>query len=49
VKTAAGVVACGAGDRRLITVNGKPTLGKALNTGDTVELGILSIVFHLPG
>lgn len=49
VKTPAGVVATGAGDRRLITVNGKTCLFKALNAGDTVEFGLMSIVFHLPG
>lgn len=49
VKTPAGVTACAVGDRRLITVNGKPCMYKALNSGDTVELGLLSIVFHLPG
>jgi pSer/pThr/pTyr-binding forkhead associated (FHA) protein len=49
VKTSAGVVATCAGDRRCITVNGKTCLYKSLNNGDTVELGILSIVFHLPG
>lgn len=49
LKTATGMAACGAGDRRLITVNGKPCLYKALNAGDTVEFGLLSIVFHLPG
>ena len=49
VKTATGVVAVGAGDRKLITVAAKPVLYKALNNNDTVELGLLSIVFHLPG
>jgi pSer/pThr/pTyr-binding forkhead associated (FHA) protein len=49
VKTANGVVATGAGDRRLITVNGKACLHKQLNAGDTLEYGLLSIVFHLPG
>ena len=49
VKTPAGIVATGAGDRRLITVNGKTCLFKALNAGDTVEFGLMSIVFHLPG
>jgi pSer/pThr/pTyr-binding forkhead associated (FHA) protein len=49
VRTPSGVVACGAGDRRLITVNGKPCLSRALSAGDTVEFGLLSVVFHLPG
>ena len=49
VKTPLGVVATGAGDRRLITVNGKTCLHKQLNAGDTLEFGLLSIVFHLPG
>lgn len=49
VKTPTGVVATAAGDRRLILVNGKACLHKALNTGDTVEFGLLSVVFHLPG
>lgn len=49
VKTAAGVVATGAGDRRLITVNGKTCLYRQLSAGDTLEFGLLSIVFHLPG
>lgn len=49
IKTPTGVVATGAGDRRLITVNGKACLWKALNAGDTLEFGLLSIVFHLPG
>ncbi len=49
LKTPTGVVACGAGDRRLVTVGGKPCLFKQLNTGDTVEFGLLSIVFHVPG
>lgn len=49
IKTGSGVTACAVGDRRLITVNGKPSLHKALSAGDTVEFGLLTIVFHLPG
>jgi pSer/pThr/pTyr-binding forkhead associated (FHA) protein len=47
VKTSGGVAACGSGDRRLLSVNGKACLYRALNPGDTVEFGLLSIVFHL--
>lgn len=49
VKTAGGVVATVAGDRRLLVVKGKPALCKVLHSGDSVELGIMSVVFHLPG
>jgi pSer/pThr/pTyr-binding forkhead associated (FHA) protein len=46
IKTAQGVTACVVGDRRLLLVNGKPLLSAALNDGDTVELGALSVVFQ---
>lgn len=49
VKTTSGVVATVTGDRRLLVAKGKPVLCKALQSGDSVELGILSVVFHLPG
>jgi pSer/pThr/pTyr-binding forkhead associated (FHA) protein len=46
VRTASGVVVSVAGDRRLVTVNGKPRLSAALAEGDTVEFGLLTAVFH---
>ena len=45
-RTHRGVVACVAGDRRLLTVNGQNQLFAQLQEGDTVELGLLTIVFH---
>ncbi len=41
-----GVSATVAGDRRLLTVNGKPMLYAQLDEGDQVELGLLTVVFH---
>ena len=49
VKTPQGVVATGAGDRRLLTVNNKSCLFRQLLAGDTLELGLVTIVLHLPG
>jgi pSer/pThr/pTyr-binding forkhead associated (FHA) protein len=48
-KTGKNVVATVVGDRRLLTVNGKAMLYAALDEGDTLELGVLTIVFHLQG
>lgn len=45
-RTPTGVVASVAGDRRLVTVNGKPALYARLAEGDTVELGLLTAIFH---
>jgi pSer/pThr/pTyr-binding forkhead associated (FHA) protein len=49
VKTPGGVMATVAGDRRLLIVGGKPCLMRMLSNNDTLELGIMSVVFHLPG
>ena len=49
VKTPTGVLATTTGDRRLLVAKGKPVLFKILQSGDSVELGIMSVVFHLPG
>lgn len=49
VKTPTGVLATTTGDRRLLVAKGKPVLFKLLQSGDSVELGIMSVVFHLPG
>lgn len=49
IKTASGVVATVTGDRRLLVAKGKPVLCKLLHSGDSIELGIMSVVFHLPG
>lgn len=43
------VIATVAGDRRLLTVNGKALLTAALNEGDSLELGLLTVVFHHQG
>ena len=43
------VVATVAGDRRLLTVNGKALLTAILSEGDTLELGLLTVVFHHQG
>ena len=43
------VLATVAGDRRLLTVNGKALLTAVLNEGDTLELGLLTVVFHHQG
>ncbi len=45
-RTPSGVVVSVAGDRRLVTVNGKPSLCAQLAEGDTVELGLLTAIFH---
>ncbi len=44
-----GIVATVAGDRRLLTVNGKALLTATLNEGDSLELGLLTVVFHHQG
>lgn len=48
-RTPTGVVVSVAGDRRLVTVNGKPSLCVRLAEGDTVELGLLTAIFHNVG
>lgn len=48
-RTPTGVVVSVAGDRRLVTVNGKPSLCARLAEGDTVELGLLTAIFHTAG
>ncbi len=45
-KTHGGVVVAVIGDRRLVTVNGKPHLFQRLSEGDTVEFGLLTVSFH---
>ena len=45
-RTPAGVVVSVIGDRRLVTVNGKPHLFQKLSEGDTVEFGLLTVSFH---
>jgi len=45
-RTPSGVSVSVAGDRRLVTVNGKPVLHAQLNEGDTVEFGLLTAIFH---
>ena len=45
-RTSDGVVVSVVGDRRLVTVNGKPNLFQLLAEGDTVEYGLLTVVFH---
>lgn len=45
-RTDAGVVAAVIGDRRLVTVNGRPQLFAKLSEGDTVEFGLLTAIFH---
>ncbi|MBM4281432.1 MAG: FHA domain-containing protein [Deltaproteobacteria bacterium] len=49
VRTARVVVCTVAGDRRLLTVNGQPQLTATLREGDTIELGVLTVVFHNQG
>jgi pSer/pThr/pTyr-binding forkhead associated (FHA) protein len=44
--SAGGVVVSVVGDRRLVSVNGKPNLFQRLAEGDTVEFGLLTVVFH---
>lgn len=46
MKTEVGVSVTAAGDRRLVCVNGKPQLVAQLNEGDTVEFGLLTVVYH---
>ena len=45
-RTTGGVFVSVVGDRRLVTVNGKPSLFQLLAEGDTVEFGLLTVVFH---
>lgn len=45
-RTDAGVIAAVVGDRRLVTVNGRPQLFAELSEGDTVEFGLLTAIFH---
>ncbi len=45
-RTPRGVVATVAGDRRVLSLNGQSQLVAQLQEGDTVELGLLTIVFH---
>lgn len=47
-RTARGVIACVAGDRRLLTVNGQAQISALLQEGDALELGLLTVVFHQP-
>jgi pSer/pThr/pTyr-binding forkhead associated (FHA) protein len=49
VRTPRGVACTVAGDRRLLTVNGQPQLTATLREGDTIELGVLTVVFHNQG
>lgn len=48
VRTQRGVVATVAGDRRVLVVNGQTQLVAWLQEGDTLELGVLTVVFHEP-
>ncbi len=48
IRTPRGVVATVVGDRRLLVVNGQPQLVAQLQEGDTLELGVLTLVFHEP-
>lgn len=48
IRTPRGVVATVVGDRRLLVVNGQPQLVAQLQEGDTLELGVLTVVFHEP-
>ena len=47
-RTSRGVIACVAGDRRLLTVNGQAQISALLQEGDALELGLLTVVFHQP-
>ena len=49
IKGPRSVMAIVAGDRRLLTVNGKASLTAVLVEGDTLELGLLTVVFHHQG
>ncbi len=49
VRTPRGVVCSVAGDRRVLTVNGQPMLTATLREGDSLELGVLTVVFHNQG
>ena len=48
VRTPRGVVATVAGDRRVLVVNGQTRLVASLQEGDTLEIGVLTVVFHEP-
>lgn len=47
-RTPHGVVATVAGDRRTLVCNGQAQLVAQLQEGDTLELGMLTVVFHEP-
>jgi pSer/pThr/pTyr-binding forkhead associated (FHA) protein len=49
IRSARGVVATVAGDRRLLVLNGEPQLTATLEEGDSLELGVLTVVFHNAG
>ena len=49
VRTARGVACTVSGDRRLLTVNGQSQLTATLREGDTLEIGVLTVVFHHQG
>ncbi len=49
VKGPRSVMATVVGDRRLLTVNGKALLTAVLSEGDSLELGLLTVVFHHQG
>lgn len=44
IRTDDGLVATVAGDRRLLTVNGRPQLCAPVDEGDTIELGLLAVI-----
>lgn len=44
IRTSDGLVATVAGDRRLLTVNGRPQLCSEVDEGDTIELGLLAVI-----
>lgn len=48
VRTPRGVVASVAGDRRTLVCNGQSQLVAQLQEGDTLEVGMLTVVFHEP-
>lgn len=48
-RTVRGIIACVAGDRRLLVVNGQAQISALLSEGDVLELGLLTVVFHQPG
>jgi pSer/pThr/pTyr-binding forkhead associated (FHA) protein len=46
IRTESTFVVTVAGDRRLVTINGRPQLCPALTEGDTVEFGVLTAIFR---